>query len=389
LLLKALDRLVARHEALRTTFIGSGPRLTQLIHEPEPVSVQLDSADSDAAVMRALSEELRTPIDFTRSSARIRLWRLSADQHLLCINMHHLVTDAWSCGVLYRELGVVLDQPHGDRATLPGPSWQYADFTAWQYSFLDSSDAQRHRDYWTRQLAGMTLPAVPLRPRPPAQQRTTAIAEAVIDPPVGAALRRLACTERTTLFAVMLATYYATLHRVTGQADLAVTSLFANRTHRSVAGTVGFVANMVVLRVQLSGTPTFADLVRRTAATAREAFLHESLPYQLLPLPSPGSAHQRTEDVVFQMLGEPIEVATRAAGLVLEGVAPQGVARFDLELAVIPQKGGLAVSLFYARERLVGSWAQAFVESYVAVATAGSTEPDRLLATLPVDALVR
>ena len=385
-LCEALTLLVARHESLRTTFTGAAHRLTQVVHDPPPVEfdvIDLRGPSAEAELDAALAAELGSQIDFAVWPTRTRLWQVGEHEHVLCLTMHHLVTDAWSCGLLYRELGALLDQLATGTTTLEPPIWQYRDFSAWQNEFLRGPHAVRYHEFWARQLAGMELPAVPLGPRPPRRQRTTALVERTIGPAPTHALRGLARTERTTPFAVMLAAFYAVLHRSTGQDDLAVTSLFANRSQREVSATVGFLANMVVLRARIPARLGFADLVARAAGTARDAFVHERLPYQLLPIGTSNTATQRAEDVVFQMLGEPIKVATRAAGLVLEGVVPRGVARFDLELAVIPHEGGMRVCLFHAADRLAADVAGDIVDSYVALVNAVAADPGIPVAALP------
>jgi len=228
----------------------------------------------------------------------------------------------------------------------------------------------------------MRLPALPLAARPANRNRTTGITQRQVSPAVTGALQRLARTERTTMFAVALAGYYATLHRLTGQDDLAVTSLFANRAEPRSTGTVGFLANMVVLRSQVPARATFGQLVTGASATVRNAFLHERLPYQLLPGTPTDVGGQRPEDVVFQMLGEPIKVTTRVAGLELEGMVPRGVARFDLELAVIPHESGLQVQLFYASDRLDHADATVLADTYVDVITAAAGRPTIAMSAL-------
>ena len=383
LLRAALASLVARHEALRTTFTGAGHQLTQVVHDPVPPEWEIDDVRGAAEVDRRLADELAQQVDFADWPTRTRLWRVADDEHVLCLTMHHLVTDAWSCGLLYRELTETLARLGAGAAAPDPPRWQYADFTRWQYDFFDSTAAGRYRAFWTRQLTGLQLPAVPMTPRARQRQRITDIARRDIPAGVTDGLARLAKAERTTLFAVLLAAYYAALHRRTGQDDLAMTSLFANRGQREVAGTVGFVANMVVLRCAVPPRATFTELVRRAATTAREAFLHERLPYQLLPIPTANTGTQRADDVVFQMLGEPITVSARAAGLEISGIVPQGVARFDLELAVIPHGRGLQVQVFYACDRLDPVWAEALADDYLAVVGAVADRPDLPLPALP------
>lgn len=378
----AVNQLSHRHEALRTTFAGRGRLLTQLIHDPEPLAVvQRDlcrADDPEAALQQAVREELRTRIDLGSWPLRVTLWRVAAREHVLCLNMHHLVTDAWSCGVVSRELGLLYDRLVAGGPEPPRVDWQYNQFVEWQQQTLVGDRLRGHEDYWRRQLQGGQLPSLPARAtrlEPGATRPAERIERVAIEPPVVRALQQLARSHRTTLFAVMLALYYALLHRLTGQNDLAVASLLANRLRPELRYTVGFLANMVVLRTRFEPAASFPDILQATRATVIDAFVHQELPYQLLPL---DTMHANALlDVVFQMMAEPTH-QLQVADLQVEPMdAPDGlVSRFDLDFALIPRRGGLEALLGYAPDRFDGAWAHDMASGYARLARTVAGAPD-------------
>lgn len=383
----ALGDLTARHESLRTTFTGRGPRLTQLIHDPRPLPLTvtgLPGPDREQAVRSALTQELRTPVDAAGWPVRATLWQAGDNEHVLCLNMHHLVTDAWSCGLLFRELGLLLDQRHGGTAELQPDAWQYAQFAQWQRDRVEGDALQPHRAYWQQRLAGARLPGLPLSDIPAGTTLRWSSERGGIDSGAAGALRKIARAERTTIFSVMLALYYLLLYHRTGQADLTVTSLFANRTRREVQGTVGFIANMVLLRTLLRPGAGFASLVRETHATVIGALAHQELPFQMLPSGTLGSGAGRPNDVVFQMLAEPIQQRATAAGNELEGMIPEVPGRFGVEFALVPAAGGFTALLFFTEDRLDRDWARQLVAGYSRLATAVAASPGRPLSEFSV-----
>lgn len=376
---EALDRLTARHEALRTTLTGRARHLTQVIHEPRPLSIaDVDLSREEApetAVRRRMAEELALRIDPARWPARATLWRLAPDDHVLCLNVHHALTDAWSSGVLFRELCLLAGR--GGRAVaLPAIGWQYADFAEHEAQALAGAGFRAHEEYWRRQLRAAEVPALPMTPASdPAAPRATACEAVDIGRDDVRRLQLLAQAERSTLFTVMLALYYALLNQETGQTDLAVASVFANRIRREVEHTVGFLANMVVLRVRVGATATVADVVKKTQATVREAFVHQGFPSQLLPLDTVRTAGRRVDDVVFQMLTDPSARAA-AGGIDGELLVPDGIgSRFELELSLVPRGGGFRVLLYYNAMRVDPAWAREFVKGYASLAAAGAANP--------------
>lgn len=362
----ALDGLTAAHEALRTAFTGRGPALRQLIHEPRPLPlevVDLDPADLDAAV----AAELARPIDVTQWPARATLWRTGPLEHTLCLNIHHLATDAWSTGVIFAEL-----HTRYRKAVPPAPVWQYRDFVTWQHDLQHNGGLDRHQAYWAKQLADLQLPCLPYRePEPGAEP---GVLRAELSPQVAAGLRELARTGRTTLFCVCLALYHTVLRQTCGQDDLAVASLFANRSRPEARDTVGFLANMVVLRTHVPGKASFAELVRAVHTTVTGALAHQEQPYQTLSFSGNTLNGGRADDVVFQMMAD-LEHRAVAGGVEFELLLPDGIgSRFGVELALAPRGDGISAVLFYT-PRLDRSTAEAMLRGFAASATAVAGSP--------------
>jgi len=361
---EAIDQVTSRHEALRTTFTGGGRRLKALVHpaaSPEIREVDLTAEpDPVACADREVAAELGTRIDATENAVRITLWRLAEDHHVLCLNMHHMVTDSWSCNVIFEDLCAALDgEPCGDTTA-------YSRFAEEQRATLAGPSGKRLTAFWGERLKDVTLPPLPIRPATAGAPRDTRLVQHVLEAPTVAALDALAKRERSTMFVALLTAYYRALKSVSGTDDLAVATLFANRSaeHRR---TVGFLANMVLLRTRLTGED-FAAHLRAAHATVMEAFVHQALPFQMLPI-KPGATDRRLDDVVFQMMADPV-YATRAGGLDIEVLVPDDVAtRFELELVAVPDRDTVRVLLFYNPDRFDPEFAESLLASYVDICT--------------------
>lgn len=366
---RALAEVFARHEALRTTFTGGGRRLKALIADrasPELHEVDLSSAgDPRAAVEDAIAVELGTRIDPTESGVRLTLFRLAADHHVLCFNMHHMVTDAWSCRVILEDLCAALDRPEGEPA--PEPAVPYSAFAAEQRQTLGSAAGKRLTSFWSRQLHELSLPPLPMKRATPGAARDTDLVQHVLDAGTVRALDEAARAERSTLFVALLTAYYRSLREVSGSDDLTVATLFANRTPE-YQRTVGFLANMVLLRTRLRPGADFARDLRAAHATVMDAFVHQAMPLHMLPI-TPAGTTRRPDDVVFQMMPDPV-YSTRAGGLDVEVLVPDGVAtRFELELVAVPAEDTVRVLLFFNPDRFSAEFARELLATYVEMCT--------------------
>ncbi|MFI6318277.1 condensation domain-containing protein [Nonomuraea sp. NPDC050556] len=363
-----LSALTERHESLRTTFKGRGARLTQLVHEPRPVRLgrtDLTSDDPDRGLGEAIAGEVRVPVDASRWPARMTLFRLADDDHCLCVNLNHAVTDGSSCALVVRDLQSLT----GGGPPLPKVRWQYARFCQWQEEWLAGPEMREDQTYWTDHLRDARVPRLPLRDAKPAEW-VSASATGTIDAPTVTALEQIARNRHTTLASALLALYYLVLRGITGDDDLAVASFLSNRTRVELRDTVGLMANMTVLRTHVGSADDFGELLRRTHDTAMGAFVHQRLPYQLLSggtLTEPG---RRADDVMFQVVPE-LPGNLRVAGADAEIVVVDRLAsRFECEFQIYPQYGEQRVVLCYNSARLDDHLAARLVGDYIATAKA-------------------
>ncbi|WP_241825209.1 condensation domain-containing protein [Micromonospora sp. CB01531] len=383
----AVDQLVVRHESLRTTFHGRGARLVQRVHAPRPQPLAwADAAAAGESPDAALARELQTPIDPGQWPARASVWRVGPREHLFCLNLHHLVTDAWSTGILLRDLVACYDAACGG-ASVPTPvGWQMARFAQAQQELLASDQLARYQRYWRRQLEGSQIPRLdalyPAADNIGAATVATRSVAAELPAATVAGLRELARREKTTMFTVLLAAFHAQLHRLTGQPDLAVASMFANRSRPEVRDTVGLLAGMVLLRAQVARQRSFADLVRHVHAAVIGAFAYQDLPFHLLPTGIVDTGGGRADDVMFNVMS-PLRHDLTGGGARFELVVPTEIgSRFPFELALAPVgEHRVQAVLFRA-----GGWAdpalgQDFLAGYLDVAAAAARCPDVALAS--------
>jgi amino acid adenylation domain-containing protein len=319
---RSLVEIVRRHEALRTVFPASDGEPEQLILPPDWFRVTrvylsaLSEEERAAEVQRRTAEEAARPFDLDRGPLfRTTLVHLAAEDHLLLVTMHHIVSDGWSLDIFVRELAALYGAfAAGRPSPLPPLPLQYADFAAWQRQWLQGKAFDEQAAYWRGQLAGappkLEVPAD--HPRPAVQ--TLRGARHFFDLPAElvAAAETLGREEGATLFMTLLAAFKALLYAWTGQEDLVVGSPFANRTRTQTEGLIGAFVNTVVLRTPLSGQLTFRQLLRRVREVVLAASAHQELPFEkLVELLRPPRDPSRNPlfQVNFRLQTTPLEVA--------------------------------------------------------------------------------
>ncbi|HEX8697002.1 MAG TPA: amino acid adenylation domain-containing protein, partial [Longimicrobium sp.] len=372
---RALDRIVARHEALRTTFaVVDGEPVQRIAPAVESRFPLLEHdlaghADRDAELGRLVAEEADAPFDLERGPLiRGRLVRLAEDDHVLLVTMHHVVSDAWSMGVLVDELGALYGAfRRGDPDPLPPLPVQYADYAAWQRRWVEGEVLQRQADYWGETLAGapelLELPTD--RPRPARQDHAGAAVRVELDEALAAGLKTLSRRHGTTLFMTLLAGWAAVLGRLSGQEDVVVGTPTANRGRREIEGLIGFFINTLPLRVDLSGSPTVAELLGRVKARALGAQQNQDIPFEQvveLVRPARSLAHSPVFQVMFAWQNAP-RGSLELPGLTLGPVPgpPRATSRFDLSLSLQEEGGRIVGGVEYA----TSLFERATVERYV------------------------
>ncbi|RMI15086.1 amino acid adenylation domain-containing protein, partial [Sinorhizobium meliloti] len=358
----SLDRLFARHEALRSVFVApqGQPRVEVLPADAGLPLVEHDLQglpDAQGALLDLCHEEAHTPFDLAGGPLiRARLIRMSDAEHVFLLTQHHIVSDGWSMGVLMRELNSLYRAfVAGQDDPLPPLAIQYPDYAAWQRQWLSGERLQTQAQYWRDTLSGaparLALPTD--RPRPAQQSFAGAGVPVVIDAALTRGLKRLSRQHGTTLFMTVLAAWAVVLSRLSGQDDLVIGVPSANRGRREVEELIGFFVNTLALRVDLTGAPSVSELLERTRRTALTAQEHQDLPFeQVVEIVKPPRSLDRTP--LFQVM---LAWQNNSIGpLDLPGlrVEPAGEGldqvKFDLELDLGEDGDQIAGSLHYATE---------------------------------------
>ncbi|MER8563925.1 condensation domain-containing protein, partial [Mesorhizobium sp. M1204] len=352
---RSLDRLFARHEALRSVFVApqGKPRVEVLPPDAGLPVIEHDLSgrpDAQAALSDLCHEEAHTRGPLIRA----RLIRLADEEHVFLLTQHHIISDGWSMGVLVRELSQLYRAfAAGQDGPLPPLAIQYPDYAAWQRQWLSGERLQAQAQYWRGSLSGaparLALPTD--RPRPAEQSFAGASVPVVIDADLTRGLKRLSRQHGTTLFMTVLAAWAAVLSRLSGQDDVVIGVPSANRGRREIEELIGFFVNTLALRVDLSGAPSVAQLLERTRRTALAAQEHQDLPFeQVVEIVKPPRHLDHTP--LFQVM---LAWQNNAVGsLDLPGLSVEATGegidqvKFDLELDLGEDGDQIAGSLHYA-----------------------------------------
>jgi len=387
-LTEALTEIETRHAALRTVFPSVDGVARADIRSPRkfPLSIEkvVSGDDREAALLARAASLAAVPFDLAEGPLFTGTLLVADERdHLLVLVMHHVISDGWSRGVLYRELGALYDSfARQEPSALPALTIQYGDYAAWQREWLQDDVMARQAAYWSQQLAG-PLPTLDLptdRPRPPVQTSRGATLSFVLPSSLGNALRDVAASEDATAFMVLLSAYQALLARYSGQEDIIVGSPTAGRTHVETEPLIGFFVNTLPLRADLSGNPSFRELLRRIKRMSLEAFEHQDLPFdrlvEALHLP-----RDLSRSPVFQTLfilqNTPVHPLT-LPGLTLEQVdVDAGAAKFDMTLSLIAVDGGYTGHLEYNTDLFDAATMERFTSHYVRLLESATVAPDR------------
>jgi amino acid adenylation domain-containing protein len=378
----ALRALAARHESLRTVFRQSRDRLHQVVLPVSAVRVETARLAGLDDLPR-LVEEAARPFDLARGPLlRVSLAELGDARQVLLVTMHHIVTDGWSLGVLVRELATLyeaLSQGRRTEGLLPELPLQYADYAVWQRELTEGPDRERLLVYWRSALA--ELPPLGLMADRPSRHGYQG-GRARIELPAGLVrrLEELGREEGATLFMVLLAGLQVVLARHSRQRDFGIGSPIAGRLRPEVADVVGFFVNTVVLRSNLSGDPTFRELVRRVRSTCLDAYAHQELPFeQLVEVLQPARDLGRAPLVqAFFALQNEAVPDLELPGVRLKALElPRDSAIFDLSLMLHPGEHGLWGWLEYRRDLFEEATARRLVGHIARLLEDVVSDPDR------------
>ena len=345
---RALNQIVARHEALRTVFtLVDGKPLQQIVarHESQFHLIEHDLRACGAAAAeldRLISEEADTSMDLHAGPLiRGRLIRQSNEEYVLLITIHHIVSDAWSFGLFSKELSALYGAyVRGEENGLPELGVQYADYAVWQRKWMECEALGKQAEYWERSLAGapevLQLPADHVRPEQ--QSYSGAVARLVLDEELTAGLKGLGRKHRTTLYMTLLAGWAALLSRLSGQDDLVIGTPAANRNRVEIERLIGFFVNTLALRLRVSRSFDVGGLLAHVKSQAVAAQKHQGIPFEQvveIVRPRRSLAHNPVFQVMFAWQNAPKGTIDLPGLQVSPFTAlPHNVSKFDLTLSL-------------------------------------------------------
>ncbi|MFJ9381890.1 amino acid adenylation domain-containing protein, partial [Streptomyces sp. NPDC101455] len=385
-LVAALGGVVARHEVLRTRLVeGEDGVAYQVMDPPAPfvlpvVDVSRD-ADPLSVAERLIAQDASMPFDLAAGPlVRAVLIRLAADEHVLALSVHHAVFDEWSDHIFQRELSALYEAFRaGEPDPLPPLSVQYADFAVWQREWLDGEVLEAQLDYWRAQLAGAPILEMPTdRPRPAVRSSAGAVAGFAVSPETTEVLRRLSRECGVSMFMTLLAAFDVLLGRYVGSEDVVVGTPVANRNRAETEDLIGFFVNTLVMRADLSGDPSFRELLGRVRESALGAYAHQDVPFEHL-VEALVTERDRSRSPLFQVLFS--YVAERGA-YVNPGALP---VKFDLAVKLGDSGDGLAGEIEYSTALFDAATVERLAGHLVAVLEAvAADDSDRCVGDLAV-----
>lgn len=351
---QTLNAIVTRHEALRTTFAYIDENPAQIVNDINTVDLQVvdlcdhDPLERETEVQQFLKSETKRPFNLSCDlMLRATLVRLAEEEHILLLVMHHVASDGWSLGVLFRELAIAYEAfSTGSPLQFAELPIQYADFAQWQRQWLSGDVLQTQLNYWKQQLEGApTLLELPTdRPRPSIQTFQGSNHRINLNPQLTSQLKRLSQQTGTTLFMTLLTAFAVLLSRYSNQEDIVIGSPIANRNQSELESLIGFFVNTLALRVQLPENPTFLELLERVREITLGAYAHQDLPFEKL-VEELQPQRSLSYSPLFQVMFVLQNTSTGTLELPGLSVCPVPVedsnAKFDLTLTVEETQSGL------------------------------------------------
>ena len=394
---ESLKEIVRRHEILRTTFASDDGRPSQVIapsstFELLKVDLQrLPASKREDTALQLAAEDAQQPFDLTRGPLfRATLLRLEESDYFALFAMHHIISDAWSLEVFNSELSALYEAfCQGESSPLPELPIQYADFAVWQRKWLRGEVLDGQLSYWRHRLAeapsALELPTD--RPRPAVQTFRGSLEPIELSDSLSEALEALSRQEEATLFMVLLGAFQVLLHRYSGQDDIVVGSPIANRNRPEIENLIGFFVNTLAMRTDLSGDPTFRELLVRVREGSLEAYTHQDLPFERLVeevQPERDLSRNPLFQVMFAFHNTPMSVP----GLSGVALSPLGIhsktSKFDLSLHLWGEPDGLRGFLEYNTDLLEASTVTRMAEHFRILLKSVCEDPDQKLSALPL-----
>lgn len=396
LMARALNGVVQRHEALRTRFeVVDGqpvarvvPSLALLLPVVDITAVSEPARDDQA--LRLLTQGAEKPFDLSRGPLlRAALLRHDPEEHVLLLFVHHIIIDGWSLSVLLRELGTLYEAfVEGKPPALSELPIQYGDFALWQRQRISTEELREQLAYWKKRLTGcpddLRLPL--RRPRPAVRSYPSTYLMTLLSRELSGALKSFAQRQKVTLFIVLLTAFKVLLHRYSGQEDIVVGTPTSSRSHEMLEGLIGLFLNLVALRTDLTGNPSFRELLGRVREETLEAYSHQELPFEELVAELALPEDPRRTPLFQIVLNQPTKGAgpsevLRFGGLVIAPFYTSEVgSEFDLLFYAVDQAKGIRIHFVYDQELFDAARVEEMSEAYGRLLAQAVADPERRLA---------
>jgi amino acid adenylation domain-containing protein len=393
---RALNEIIRRHESLRTTFTGGADeQVMQIIHPALSLAMPVvnladwPAAEREAEALRLANEEAQRPFDLERGPLiRTRLLRLGREEHVFLLTMHHLVSDGWSMGLFWNELGQIWTAfANGKPSPLPELRRQYSDYALWERERFKTDSLKQQVEYWKRQLAGLPVLDLPFaKPRPALQTFNGEHYHFELPQELLGRLQTFGQRSGATLFMTVFSVFAVLLARLSGQHDIAIGTYIAGRNEADFEPLIGFFLNTLVLRVNTSGNPTFRELLRRVRDVTLDAYANQDVPFATLVeelQPERDLSRNPLFQVLFQLLNVPTlknVTSTRPNILRVE----RGTSTFDITFTLQESGGNLSGELEFNRDLFDPAAIRDLAERYSRLLDSVAEHPDQRLSQVPV-----
>ncbi|MDJ0732575.1 MAG: amino acid adenylation domain-containing protein [Nostocaceae cyanobacterium] len=396
-LANSLKEIIRRHEIFRTSFGTYNGQPIQIISDYIDFKLPVIDLQNFAQekreleLYRLIKEEAKTGFDLTKAPLlRGKLLQLDAEEYVILLTLHHIISDGWSTDILIREIATLYSSYCTVRLSrLPKLPIQYADFAFWQRQWLEGEALQNQLAYWQQQLSG-ELPILQLptdRPRPTVQTYAGKTLSFVLPETLSEGLKALSKQEGVTLFMTLLAGFKTLLYRYTNQTDIIVGSPIANRNRAEIENLIGFFVNTLVLRSDLSGNPSFRDLLKQIREVALGAYTHQDLPFEKLVeeiQPERNLSHNPLFQVMF-VLQNPVKEKLDLPGLKVEPLTSNSTtAKFDLTLVMEDVEEGLIAHFEYNTDLFEEITVSRLAANFAVLLQGIVAKPEQQLAELPI-----
>ncbi len=394
---RALNAIVARHEALRTVFRVADGEPEQVVLPSLDLSITvtdlraLPPAERDERTIAVTTAEARTPFDLEKGPlVRCGVITRGVADHVLLLTLHHIISDGWSMGIFAQELTALYqDFATGySRAPLPELPIQYPDFAMWQREQLQGESLERLLSYWRGQLRDLPVLDLPAdRPRPPVVTYEGAYHPVTLTALLSQTVRRFGQQHQATPFMVLLTAFASLLRRYSGQDDLVIGTPVANRNRGEIERLIGFFVNSLVLRISAEGDPSFTELLARTREVALEAYAHQDLPFEKLveelqPVRDP--SRNPLFQVTFQLVDIPTLQSANGSGPRSSVQVQRGSAIFDLAFTLIENPAGFSGIFEYSTDLFDAATMARMDQHFHLLLQAAIDHPNVPLSALPI-----